>query len=144
MYINLFLDHCNVSLLSARFIPRLANHSTLKGLTTIFLIVYKYVADTAAVSFNCSQTAYGLVGLPPPMLSYQSREREGGREGGKGGRGREGGGRRREGEREGEGENDTFSLSFLQTFLSMTIPLLLSLYACMCCRYSSMMDLKLV
>jgi hypothetical protein len=73
---------CNISLFSARFIPRLANHSTLKGLTTIFLIVYKYVADTAAVSFNCSQTAYGLVGLPLQILFPTSQERDGGGGGG--------------------------------------------------------------
>ena len=48
-----------------RFIKRLSNRSALKGITFLFLFIYKYIADTSFILISCNNTRFGLVSHYP-------------------------------------------------------------------------------
>ena len=49
------------SLTRSHYIKQFGNHSALKGITTLTLFVYKYVADTSFVFLSCVDTDFGFV-----------------------------------------------------------------------------------
>ena len=48
-------------LYSAKYLKGFARHSALKGITTLSLFVYKYVADTSFIFLSCVTTDLGFV-----------------------------------------------------------------------------------
>ena len=53
---------------SARFIKKLAHHSALKGITTLSIFFYKYIADTSFVFLSCVKTHHGFVSYSSMVL----------------------------------------------------------------------------
>lgn len=54
-------EHVYIHTHRARFIKPLGNRSALKGITFLFLFIYKYIADTSFILISCNNTSFGLV-----------------------------------------------------------------------------------